>query len=165
MRPRSRARLAGIGAVAGLMVAAGGAASGYWAGAGGGSGAATTTLTTAVTVSPATPVADLYPGAQADVALELSNPNTAEVHVGSLTLDTARGTSGFAVDPGHLGCDLSSLDLPTQTNAGNGWTVPASTGGGDGTLAVTLTDSLSMAADAANACQGARFTAYLTAGS
>ncbi|GAA4731980.1 hypothetical protein GCM10023350_14190 [Nocardioides endophyticus] len=112
-----------------------------------------------MTLSPATPSAALFPGGQASVALTITNPNLASVRVGSLALDTSRGSGGFAVDGAHAGCVLSALSFATHTNAGAGWTVA-----GSGSLSVTLTNALSMTASAANACQGATFTVYLTAG-
>ena len=64
------------------------------------------------------------------------------------------------MDGGHSGCGLAPLSFTTQTNGGAGWTVP-----GSGSLPVTLTDALSMGTGAANACQGATFTVYLTVAS
>jgi hypothetical protein len=94
----------------------------------------------------------------------VSNPNLQAVNVGSLGLDTSHGTGGFTVDGAHTGCLVSSLSLARQDNDGAGWSVPARTGGVDGTLSVTLPDALVMAANAASACQGAHFTVYLVAG-
>jgi hypothetical protein len=88
--------------------------------------------------------------------LTVTNPNSASIKIGSLSLNTSQGTGGFAVDGGHGGCGLAQLSFTTQTNGGNGWTVA-----GSGTLPVTLTNALSMGAAAANACQGATFTVYL----
>lgn len=141
----------------------GGFALAYWRGGGGGTGSGPTGTVTAVTMSPGTPVAGLYPGGQSNVALVMSNPNAGAVSIGSLSLDGTRGTSGFAVDTDHSGCDVSTLTYTTQTNADNGWIIPAGTDSGPGTLPVTLTDAVSMGLDAANACQGATFTVYLTA--
>ncbi len=142
-----------------LVLLAAGSATAYWASTGGGSGSGDTATPTAVTLSPATPTAALFPGGQASVKLTVTNPNAFPVRVGSLSLDTGQGTGGFAVDGGHLGCVLTTLSYATQTNAGAGWTVPASDD-----LSVTLTNALSMTAAAANACQGASFTVYLAAG-
>jgi len=141
-----------------------GVASAYWTASGGGAGSATTRTAVAVTLSLGTPTASLYPGGQANVVLSVSNPNAASVFVASLALDVSGGTGGLAVDTGHSGCALATLSFTTQTNAGAGWTVPAESGGVDGTLPVTLTNALSMDVSAANACQGASFTVYLAAG-
>ena len=84
-----------------LLVA--GVAAAYWSATGGGSATAATASTSALTLAPATPTAQLYPGGQATVVLTVTNPNTAQVRVGSLALDTSQGTGGFAVDGGHSG--------------------------------------------------------------
>jgi hypothetical protein len=138
-----------------------GIAAAVWSAVGSGSGSGGTGATVAVTLSPATPTAALYPGGQADVVLTITNSNTAIVRIGSLASDTARGTSGFAVDAGHAGCVLLTLSFTTQTNGTTGWTVPAKTGSVDGTLAVTLPSALAMSSSALSACQGATFTVYL----
>ena len=157
--PRRRRRpLALLVSAVTLLVA--GVAAAYWSGAGGGSAAASTSSTSALTLSPATPTAQLYPGGQATVVLTVTNPNPASIKVGSLALATGQGTGGFAVDGGHSGCGLAALSFVTQTNGGAGWTVP-----GSGMLSVTLTNALSMATGAANACQGAALTVYLTVAS
>ncbi len=145
--------------MAALVLVAAGSATAYWVATGGGSGSAETDTAQAVTLSPATPTAALFPGGQTSVELTVTNPNAFSVKVGSLALDTGQGTGGFDVDGGHSGCALATLSFTTQTNAGAGWTVSAS-----GNLAVTLTNALSMTAGAANACQGASFTVYLAAG-
>lgn len=142
-----------------LAVSVGGVAYGYWGGSGGGAGSATTGTTVAVTLSPGTPAATLYPGAVTNVLLTVSNPNPYLVRIGSLALDTGQGLLGYAVDGGHSACAVSALSFSTQTNGGAGWTVNA-----NGTLPVTLTGALTMGAAAANACQGASFTVYLAAG-
>jgi hypothetical protein len=141
-----------------LMVA--GAAVAYWGTTGGGSGAATSATTSALTLSPATPAAQLVPGGQTAVVLTVTNPNQAAIRVGSLALDTTQGSNGFGVDTGHSGCGLAALSFATQTNGGTGWTVP-----GNDTLSMTLTNALSMGTGAASACQGAPFTVYLTVAS
>ena len=157
-RTRARSRGSLIAAVVAALAVTG-AAVAYWASSGGGAGAASTGTTQLVTLSPATPVAQLYPGGRSSVRLTVTNPNTAPVRVASLGLDTSQGTGGFAVDAGHAGCGLSSLSFTTATNGGAGWTIP---GGGDVTL--TLSDPLAMQTTAANACQGATFTVHLKTG-
>ena len=94
----------------------------------------------------------------------MSNSNPSSVRIGSLTLDITQAALGFGVDAGHSGCDTSALGFNTQTNAGVGWVVPAKTGATNGTLQVTLTAALSMSVDAANACQGADFSVFVSAG-
>jgi hypothetical protein len=153
----------GCAVVTGALIA-GGAASGVWMGFGDGIGAAATQTPVALTLSPGTPAALLYPGGSADVVLTLSNPNSAAVHIGSLALDPAQGAGGFATDAGHAGCGTGTLTFATATNAGAGWTVPGAVGGTPGALATTLTGALSMSLAAADQCQGAGFTVFLTAG-
>jgi hypothetical protein len=140
-----------------------GIAAAVWSSVGSGTRAAGTGTTVAVTLSPATPTAALYPGGQADVVLTITNSNTSQVRIGSLASDTARGTSGFSVDASHTGCVLSTLGFTTQTNGTTGWTVPAKAGATDGTLPVTLTNAVAMGLSAVSACQGATFTVYLVA--
>jgi len=163
-RPRIARRMLQALLLVILALPAGGAAFGYWTGSGSGAGSATTETVVAVTLSPGTPAATLYPGGQANVVLSVSNPNTSPVHIGSLTLDTSQGTLGFAVDAGHPGCAVSTLGFTTQSNGGAGWTVPGKVGAVEGTLAITLTNALAMGVSAANACQGATSTVYLAAG-
>ncbi len=140
-----------------------GIAAAVWSAVGGGQGSATAGTTVAVTLSPATPTAALYPGGQADVVLTITNSNISTVRIGSLAGDTNRGSGGFSVDAGHAGCVLSTLTYTTQTNGTTGWTVPAKAGSVNGTLAVTLTSSLAMSLSALSTCQGAIFTIYLVA--
>ncbi|MCW2797314.1 hypothetical protein [Nocardioides sp.] len=148
-------------AVVVLVLGATGTSFAFWSGppGSGGSGQANTGSTQSLILTPATPTADLHPGGQTDVRLSVTNPNAAGMHVASLFLDTTEGSGGLAVDAGHPGCDLSALSFATQTNGGSGWAVA-----GNGSASLTLTNALSMSLGAANACQGARFTVYLTAG-
>ncbi len=143
-------------AAATLMVLVAGVAAAYWTAEGGGAGSAATGTASALTLSPGTPTAQLFPSGNANVVLTMTNPNPTSVQVASLALDTSHGAGGFGVDGAHSGCSLSTLGYATQTNGGTGWTVPAGA-----TLSVTLPDALSMTAAAANACQGAIFTVYL----
>lgn len=142
-----------------LVLGVAGGAAGYFSvvGAGAGSGASTTTAP--VVLSPGTAAADLYPGASAPVTLTLHNPGTVTARVPSLALATGLGTGGFDVDAGHAGCATGVLSYTTQSNGGSGWTIPAGA-----TVPVTLPGSVSMGLAAADACQGAVVTVYLTAG-
>ena len=140
------------------------AAVAYWSGTG--SGATQTQLanTVALVLSPGTPSMQLFPGDDVSVSLIANNANPYTVRVGSLMLDTSAGTGGFDVDAGHAGCDVSTLRFVTQNNAGAGWTVPPKSGAVNGSLPIDIDDSLTMGADATNACQGAIFTVHLVAG-
>lgn len=147
-----------------LTLAAASTAFAYWRSPGAGSGAATTGTSVAVTLSVGSPTAALYPGGQGDVALTIDNPNSFRVHVGSLSLATGQGTGGYAVDSGHTGCATSVLSFTTQTNGSTGWNIPPKVGSTNGSLAVDLSSALAMSASAADACQGATFSVYLSAG-
>jgi F0F1-type ATP synthase assembly protein I len=164
MRKRAAKRMLLTSLLVVLAVPVGGAANAYWRGSGIGGGSETTGTAVAVTLSPVTSTAALYPGGWANVALTVSNPNASPVHIGSLALDPGQGASGFAVDASHSGCATSALSFTTQTNVGSGWTIPAKVDSVNGTLSVTLPNALGMGIDAANACQGASFTVYLAAG-
>jgi hypothetical protein len=157
---QSRRRGFVVSAVVGLVAAGTGTgASAYWAGSGNGAGTAATGNTESVTLSPALAAPQLFPGGQAAVSLTVANPNPGSVRVGSLALDTTRGSGGFAADAAHATCGLSVLTFATQTNGGSGWAIP-----GGGSSPVTLPNALSMGAGAAGACQGASITVYLKAG-
>jgi hypothetical protein len=153
---RRRTRTPAVLAVSALLVVVAGAAFAFWSTSGSGSAAASTDGTAALTLSPATPTAELYPGGQAAVVTTVANPNGSTVRIGSLALDPSQGNGGFGVDAAHPGCAVSTLGFTTQTNGGAGWTVP-----GHGSLPLTLTGSLTMSASADNGCQGATFTVYL----
>jgi len=152
--PRRRTSLTAIFIV--LALTATGVALAFWTSAANGSGSAATGTTQAVTLSPGTATAQLYPGGQAPVELSVTNPNPGSVRFGALSLDTSQGTNGFAVDGAHSTCSVASLTFTTQTNGGAGWTA-----GGAASLPITLADSLAMNTDAAQTCQGASFTVYL----
>jgi hypothetical protein len=139
-------------------------ANAYWLSAGSGHGSAATTTAAAIVLSSGSPTASLYAGGHTDVVLTASNPNRFVVRIGSLALDASRGTAGFTVDAGHSGCAVSALSFATQTNAGAGWSLPARVGTVNGSLLISLADSLTMDIGAANACQGAVFSVAMAAG-
>lgn len=144
-----------------VAVAAGGAASAYFRGVGTGAGAGLTgTSATSLTLTSGAAAEDLYPGGAGTVTANLSNSGDSSVRVSSLQLDTARGTSGFAVDSAHSACPLSAFAFTTQTNGSDGWEVDAGR-----STPVRMTGSLSLAASAPDSCQGAAITVYLRAGS
>lgn len=147
-----------------LLVLGASGASAVWHGFATGSGSAETSPTAPVVLSPGAPTSALLPGATADVALTVSNPNPASLHIGSLTLDRTQGTRGIAVDGDHAGCGVSAVRFASQSNNGAGWTVPGRVGTVDGTASVTLVDAVGMDTSASDACQGAVFNVYLTAG-
>ena len=152
-------------AVGAFVVAGGGAAYAFWTTTGTGTGTGVTGVTSALTLSTGTAAPGLYPGSTVTVTLTATNPNTSPIVIPSLALDTTQGTGGFTVDAGHSGCTLTALGFATQNNGGAGWTVPAKVGSTNGSLSISLPSALTLTANAANACQGASFTAYLRAAS
>ena len=112
-----------------------------------------------VTMTAATPTGTLYPGGRTALEVTVENPDGLALDLNSLALDTTQGTAGFAVDAAHVGCGLEALSFTTQTNAGAGWTIPASA-----SARLVLPGALTMSPDAVEACQGASFTVYLRAG-
>lgn len=162
MTRRRRLAILGACAVFALVVLpVGGIALAYWGGTGNGTGTSATGDIVPVTLTVGTPPANLRPGATAHVVLTATNTNDTAVRINSLSLDTASGTGGFAVDAGHSGCDVAVLSFSTQTNGGSGWMIPARVGLVNGTLGITLPNAIGMSTSAANACQGATFTVYL----
>ena len=147
---RRRTKLLVALAVA-LVVAAGAGA--WWTNGSSGTGSGPTGSPLPLTITAVTPSANLlYPGGSGDVKLAISNPNAYSVRVNSLV-----GT-GIDADGAHSGCDTSALTFTTQGNLG--WNVPANTTVPN----LTLTNAISMALGAANACQGAVFTIHLQTG-
>ena len=153
----SRKRLVAAGAVI-VGVSVIGVAIAAWTTGGSGSGQATAGSATSMTISAGTPGTSLYPTASADVAATASNPNPYKVHVSSVSL------GAISVDSGHSGCNTASLSVTSpQTNSGSGWDVPAKSGAVNGSLALDLTNAISMSNTANDSCQGATFTVALTA--
>jgi hypothetical protein len=147
-----------------LAVALATAASAFWAVPGSGRLPAATGAPQPITLSAATPSAQLSPGGRADLSLTITNPNSFTVHVGTLSLDASQGSGGYEVDSGHAGCGVSVLGFAAQTNGTSGWSVPPRVGSTDGALTLDLPGVLAMGAGAASACQGASFIVYLSAG-
>lgn len=140
--------------VTALAVTAGAGA--YLSSAGSGTGTGSTQITLGqLTITGATATQGLLPtgAASGDVDVILHNGNAGPVHVSSIALDSAEGSSGFST--GAAGCQLS---FATQTDGGNGWSV-----GADSSISLDLTDSVTMGTGAASACQGQSFTVYLKA--
>ncbi len=164
MRSRTARGVAAVWFGAVFVALLGSGAGAYWGAAAAGSGSAETEDTLPVSLATGTPVTALFPGGTADVVVTVTNPNAAAVHIGSLSLDTGQGTDGYAVDPDHSDCAVSTLSFSTQSNGGAGWTVPGRVGAVDGTTSLTLTDAADLDTDAANACQGATFSVYLVVG-
>jgi hypothetical protein len=145
-----------VAAIVALLAAA--TTGAFWTVGGTGSGAASAEFVASVTLTPSTATSDLYPGRSGDVGVSIANGNTYQAFVGSLVLDTGRGTNGFSVDGGHSGCDVVALSFTTQSNGGTGWFVPAGS-----TLDLDLANAVSLDTGAASVCQGATFTVFLLA--
>lgn len=154
-----RGRLTRLLLTAGLVLAVAGSASAYLDAAGSGAGAGTVSASVQpVEVNAASPNSEaLLPTGMAsgDVKATIANPNSSPVHISSLSLDTSQGSSGFSTNAGSC-----ALSFTTQTNGGEGWTIPASGQPGD-PLTIDLEGSLTMGTSAANACQSQTFTVYL----
>jgi hypothetical protein len=114
-----------------------------------------------LTSTPVLVTTGLYPGGASDLSLIVRNANASPIHIGSLALDTTRGTGGFASD--QAACTVPALAYSAQTNSAAGWTVPAQASGTPGQLSIRLTGALTMGTSAGSACQGATFTVYLVA--
>ena len=127
-----------------------GSAFGYFTSSGAGHGSASTATLLPALGAHGVPTTRLVPGGTADVAVEVTNPNTFAVTVVSAT---AGGV--VTVDAGHPTCTPASVSF---TNPG-GLTVmiPAST-----TQALSFAGAASMSISAPNACQGASFSIPLT---
>jgi hypothetical protein len=131
---------------AGLVYAA-------WTTSGGGSGYAkadTAQALSTVDVSAST-AATLYPGADGDVEIRITNPNPYPVEVTSVTANGA-----IAADPGHSTCG-SDAGHPT------GVTFTDQTGqaidvGANASASTTLADAAHMSNASDDSCQGATFT-------
>lgn len=136
----------------------------YWGASGSGSGQTQLVDPQQLVISSGTANPQLYPGSDTNVAVIASNPNPYSVRIATLALDPGSGTGGFDVDAGHGACNVSTLVYQDQDNGGDGWIVPPRAGSEDGTLSIDLEAALAMGAGAGNACQGATFTVYLTAG-
>src|SRR5918911_1409225 len=116
---------------------------------GSGSGQASAGTAANMTISAGSPTSSLYPNGSADVAATISNPNPYKVHISSISM------GAVTVDSGHSGCNASSSVTggSAQTNGGNGWDVPAKSGGTNGSLSLDLANAISMDNTANDACQ------------
>ncbi|TFD48316.1 hypothetical protein E3T55_13645 [Cryobacterium frigoriphilum] len=158
------ARILLTAALVALSLTAGPVAYSYWAGSGGGTGNGRAATTVPLTLSRGEAMtATLYPGGAALVVVTATNANLSPIYIGSLALQSSQGTDGFGIDSAHAaaGCASASFTFTRQTT---GWTVPAATTNGSGTLPITV-PGLNMAASASNACQGAEVIVFLKADS
>ncbi len=155
-RMRRRTVIAIVVIAAGVL--AGGAAA-FWLAFGNGTTNSQAGTVVPVTLAPGSAITPLYPAGTADVGVSITNTNPGAIFVPSLLLDTSQGSSGFAVDGGHSGCNLAALSYTTQTNGGAGWTVS-----GNSTRTLDLTAAAALSTAAVSACQGAQVSIYLKVG-
>lgn len=132
----------------------------YWTVLGGGLAGTSASNSSSVTLSRGTPVGTLHPGGTTSVAVLITNPNTSDVRVNKLVIDTSLGdvNSGFTADDSHSGCTGVAAGLAfSDYSPTGGMTVPAL-----GTLRPSIpATALKMALDAPSVCQGATFTVFL----
>ena len=131
-----------------------------WTTNGSGSGyakAGTAQTLSTVDVSAST-AATLYPGVTGDVLIKISNPNPYSVTVTGVALN---GTNADIVpDASHSSCTTTGVSFADQT--GLSISVPAKSGGVNGTTQATLSGAASMSNASVNGCQGAVFTIPVT---
>ena len=119
-----------------------------WTATGGGQGYAKATNAQALTtvdVSASTS-ATLYPGADGNVLVRISNPNAYPVRVTGVS-----GSGSITADAGHPACVTTGVTYTDQT----GLTIDVP---GGGQTQTTLTGSAHMSNASDNGCQGATFT-------
>ena len=147
MQSTRKRRLVGGGITIVVLIAAG-LAYAAWTASGTGAGYAKAGSAQALTTNDvsATTAADLYPGANGDVKVEINNPNPYPVQVTAIS-----GSGTITPDSGHASCSPTGVTFTNQT--GLSINVPA-----NGTQAATLDNAASMSNAAANGCQGATFT-------
>jgi hypothetical protein len=139
----------GVSLVAVLVVA--GVAFAAWTGTGTGSGRARALTVQAATVNPVDGVADLYPGfTGGKVYFTIQNPNPYAITFTAMTPGTV------TVDAGHASCPAASITVAPAT--GLSLVAPANTT----TATLSISNAVSMAASAPDACQGASFDIQLT---
>jgi hypothetical protein len=149
----TRKRRLVAGAVAVGAIGAASFAFAAWTASGTGNGYAKATTAqnlTTVDVSAST-TATLYPGANGDLLIKISNPNPYAV-----TVTGVSGNGTITADAGHslCGSDGTHPTGVTFTNqTGLNISVPAS-----GSTQTTLSGSVHMANTSDNSCQGATFT-------
>jgi hypothetical protein len=128
-----------------------------WTGQGTGSGRARATTAVTATVTPVncTPAAcvDLYPGfADGDLYFTITNPNPYQITFTSMT------AGAITVDAGHsAGCLASNITVDSPVT-GLSLVAPANSTTGQ----LSISDVVTMIAEAPNECQGASFDIVLT---
>ena len=142
----------GVLAVLFLALMSGSVAVATWLVDGTGPGTAKAASVVPLTVTAGTPTASLYPGATADLAARVSNPNPFAV---MLTRATFGAVSVTPVD-GRT-CTAADVAVSGPVTL-SGVTLPADSVGID----VTVPGALTMLSTAADGCQDATFTVQVT---
>ena len=120
---------------------------------GSGTASGRVTASTTATISGGTTTQTLIPSTSAtgDVVATIKNTSGSQLHVGSLVLDTSRGSLGYSANA--AGC---AVTYATQSNGGTGWTIASGA-----TSALDLANSVTMGTTAPSSCQGQTFTIFL----
>jgi hypothetical protein len=142
-----RRKLSLLGAVMALFLL-GSVVFAAWLVTGNGNGAAQATSAQSLVVAPGTTTADLYPGSNGAVKVNVTNPNPFAVTVSSIA-------GNGPVTSGAPGC----------TTTGVTFNAPAVTGqviAAGATANLTLAGAASMSNASDNACQGATFSVPVT---
>ncbi|BEL10088.1 hypothetical protein Q0Z83_082790 [Actinoplanes sichuanensis] len=116
-----------------------------WVARGTGEAKAQAVTAAPLTTGSVTLAADLYPGATGDAKITINNPNSYKVKVADIIGSTVTASGGIG--------DCAGTNVVFANQTGKDIEVPAK-----GNVQVTLTNAVSMIADAENGCQGATFT-------
>ncbi len=140
---------------AGFLVLSTGTAYAFWTVYGSGTGKADAASALPVTVTVSVD-GQLYPGVKRPVTPTFTNPNPFPVTLTSVTPTDVTVT-------GATGCTKDNSAVTFKTLTGS-WTVPAKSGGTNGTFTPTTAtaDGVSMGSTSDTACQGGTFTAQFT---
>jgi hypothetical protein len=151
-RLRNLAKRASLATIITGMLLAAGVAFAAWTATGSGNGYAQAKGMSAVTLGDASTytTAQLYPGGTGDLVLRVTNPNSYDV-----TVTTVTGTGPAITAPTNATCDASTgVSFTNQSGlSGASYLVP-----GGGTATITLTGAVSMSSASVNACKGLTFT-------
>lgn len=148
MKNLSRPKTAIMVAVVALVLGVVGMVYAAWTTTGSGASYAKATTAQALTTVDvsASSLASLYPGADGNVLIKVSNPNPYPVRVTGVT-----GTTAITADSGHATCVVTGVTFANQT--GLTIDVPASS-----STQTTLNNAAHMSNASDNGCQGATFT-------
>ena len=147
MKNSSMRRLVLTG-VALIALAATGLVYAAWTANGTGSGYVKASSAQALTTvdGSASTAASLYPGADGNVRVEISNPNPYPVRVTAVS-----GNGAITADGGHAGCVTTGVTFSDQSNL----SVDVAA---NGSATTTLNGAAHMSNASDNGCQGATFT-------